>query len=134
MATIDRALAELAAAGAAAVDAHTGRWTLRPAGSCDRLLTLVPAVVRRSPIGCGPTTDQRPCEAADSRVLSGSWTPLGASILRNQQRSGTIGVAAVGFRTATPRLFRPVQSCPYEQVNSLHPSAAVQLNNARLRG
>jgi predicted ArsR family transcriptional regulator len=30
-ATVDRALAELAAAGAAAVDAHTGRWTLRPA-------------------------------------------------------------------------------------------------------
>jgi len=31
MAAIDRALAELAAAGAATVDAHTGRWTLPPA-------------------------------------------------------------------------------------------------------
>jgi Fe2+ or Zn2+ uptake regulation protein len=31
MATIDRALAELAAADAAAVDAHTQRWMLRPA-------------------------------------------------------------------------------------------------------
>jgi predicted ArsR family transcriptional regulator len=31
MATIDRALAELAAADAAAVDAHTQQWTLRPA-------------------------------------------------------------------------------------------------------
>ena len=29
--TIDRALAELAAAGAAAIDARTGQWTLRPA-------------------------------------------------------------------------------------------------------
>ena len=29
--TVDRALAELATAGAAAVDAHTGRWVLRPA-------------------------------------------------------------------------------------------------------
>jgi Fe2+ or Zn2+ uptake regulation protein len=31
MATVDHALVELAAAGAATVDAHTGRWTLRPA-------------------------------------------------------------------------------------------------------
>jgi Phage integrase family len=31
LATVDRALAELAAAGAAAVDARTGRWMLRPA-------------------------------------------------------------------------------------------------------
>jgi predicted ArsR family transcriptional regulator len=30
-ATIDRALVELTAAGAAAIDAHTGRWTIRPA-------------------------------------------------------------------------------------------------------
>jgi integrase len=29
MATVDHALVELAAAGAATVDAHTGRWTLR---------------------------------------------------------------------------------------------------------
>jgi hypothetical protein len=92
-------------------------------GSCDRLLT---ARAR----GCPRFADRLRTQHGPAPVRGG-----GLSILSGRGRPGRVDPPQSPAERddrcrggwlphRSPRLFRPVQSCPYEQVNSLHPSAA----------
>jgi hypothetical protein len=98
--------------------------------SADRSCPLLSAV-RRS------AADPLRTSAHTRRRTPGSSLGRGRPWARRSSATSSGAGRSVSRRLAPHPYSPPIQASPelsYEQVNSLHPSAAVQLNNARLRG